>query len=132
MTVKIKAVQKANPLNRTIKKYYPVVHTTEITGLDEIADEISDSTTMTRTDVAAALEAFSSILIKEIKKGHICKLGNLGTFYVKLHGIGTETEEEVGFNSVAKAKVGFRPGKRLLDAIQTLDYEKVTIEKAAA
>ena len=68
-------------------------------------------------------------VVKEaIQNGEIVRLGELCTLQVSLSGKGTLTEKEYDDSLIKKAKIIFRPGTILADALESLKYSKVPIK----
>jgi hypothetical protein len=55
------------------------------------------------------------------------RLGDFGTFNLRVRSVGTETEAAVGAQNITKVVASFRPGKRFRDA---LDPDVIVFKKA--
>ena len=58
------------------------------------------------------------------------RLGNIGTFQVGLRSRGAEKAEDFKAANISKARVNFRPGPVLADAMKTLNFSKVSTRAA--
>ena len=75
------------------------------------------------------IKTFYTNKVKEaIQNGEIVRLGDLCTLQVGLSGKGTLTEEEYEDTLIKKARINFRPGPVLADALGTLKFTKVPIK----
>lgn len=66
------------------------------------------------------------IIELQLKHGQPVRLNTLGTFYLTLTSNGKDTEEELSSDDIKKARIRFRPGKRLQKMIRNLEFEKVS------
>ena len=102
-------------------KYYAQAQASGDVGLDEIS---------TRADVVAVLKALEDEMVDGLSRGEIVRLGNIGTFQVGLRSRGAEKAEEFKAANISKARVNFRPGPVLADAMKTLNFSKVSTRAA--
>lgn len=118
------------------KKYYAKMQASGVVTLDEIAEDISYSTTLTDGDVLNALRALIKQLNKHLAAGRIVRLENFGTFQLQLQSEGTDTEKEFTSSNITGASIQFRPGKPFKVATRTsdggLEFKKVPKLKALA
>lgn len=125
MTVKYTTVARGNPQDSAApKKYYPLVKSTGETTLPELADRMAEMSTLSSVDLAAAVEAFLTIIPKELAAGNIVRLGDFGTFSLRVRSVGAESEEEVSARNITKTIASFRPGKRFKRELDAVEYEK--------
>ena len=61
-----------------------------------------------------------------LKQRRIVRLGKLGNFQVGLSSDGFDTKEEVTSGAVKKARILFRPAKRMRDLLKNLSYLKAS------
>lgn len=104
--------------------YYALAKRNGEVDVDELAERIQRSCTVNWADVLAVLRALQTEMIDSFRKGEIVRLGNLGSFYVTLRSSGTLTLKEVKEGIIKGARVRFRPGKEIKDAMKTLAYSK--------
>jgi predicted histone-like DNA-binding protein len=112
MTVKFNIVERGNPSNpEAPKKYYPSIQSSGRVTLRELAEQASQMSTLTTTDIVAAIESFLTIVPKELAKGNIMELGGFGSFWLKTTTEGAETAEAVRANQISTILPRFNPGK---------------------
>ena len=80
--------------------------------------------------IDAALKALEDEMVDGLSRGEIVRLGNIGTFQVGLRSRGAEKAEEFKAANISKARVNFRPGPVLADAMKTLNFSKVSTRAA--
>jgi predicted histone-like DNA-binding protein len=128
MTVEYSIVARGNPQDPAEpKKYYPVVKSTGELKLRDLAERAAEMSTLSPVDVAAAVEAFLAIIPRALADGNIVRLGDFGTYSLRVRSVGAETEEAVGAKNITKVVAGFRPGKTFRDA---LDPDVIAFKKA--
>ena len=128
-TVTYSVVPRINPREKNDPpKFYAQAQARGDVNVREMAERIQASCTVHKTDVYAVLVALEDVVKEAIQNGEIVRLGELCTLQVSLSGKGTLTEEEYDDSLIKKAKINFRPGKILADALESLKYSKVPIK----
>ena len=97
-------------------------------NIREMADRIQASCTVHKSDVYAVLVALEDVVAESIQNGEIVRLGDLCTLQVSLSGKGALTEKDYNTALIKRAKIIFRPGKVLANALESLTYSKVEIK----
>ncbi len=77
--------------------------------IDQLCQEITESTTLSYPDVLACLKAFEINIAKHIQNGSAIKLGILGAFVPKIKATAKETLEEVDASTIKSATCRFYP-----------------------
>lgn len=106
--------------------YYARVQAVGTVTINELAEDISYSTTLTDGDVLNVIRALIKQINKHIERGEIVKLENLGTFQAQLSCASALTPEEVTTDNIRSVKLQFRPGVGLQ---KTLSKENLTFRK---
>lgn len=109
--------------------YYAIAKSSGDIDIDEMAERVQRASTVNWADVLCVLRALQTEMIDSFKKGETVRLGDLGSFYVTLRSGGTLLQEDVKGNLIAGARIRFRPGQELLNAMKTLTYSKYKTEK---
>ena len=109
MAIFFKKIQRPNPLNRAIVKWYPVLKSIGVLKTRELAKLMSDETTMNPKEAELAIYEFVKILKRELKEGKTVNLDDFGTFMLVAKATGEETEEAVSAKNVAAMNLRFRP-----------------------
>ncbi|GCB34078.1 HU family DNA-binding protein [Bacteroides faecalis] len=104
--------------------YYALAKSSGEIGIDEMAERIQRSSTVNWADVVCVLRALQTEMIDSFKKGEIVRLGDIGSFYVTLRSTGVLIQKDVKEGVIKGARVRFRPGKEIKDALKTLAYSK--------
>lgn len=128
-TVKYSVIPRINPRDReTDPKYYAQVNSSGDVSLREMCERIQQSCTVTKADVHAVLVALEDVIVDALKGGEIIRLGDLGTFRVSLSSKGALTEKEYNTSLITRARILFRPGAILSEALANLTYTKLKAE----
>ena len=109
-------------------KFYAQAQARGDVNIREMAERIQNSCTVHKSDVYAVLVALEDVVADAIQNGEIVRLGELCTLQVGLSGKGSLTEEDYSDTLIKRAKINFRPGKVLAEALGTLKYSKVPIK----
>lgn len=127
MAIKFKAQAKRNPQDITLpEKYYAAAIADGEVDLDVLAEQIAYECTVTESDCYAVLLSLERNIIRSLNQGRIVKLGRLGNFQVSVSSEGRDTPEEVNANLITKARILFRPGKRLRGLLDDLSFRKAS------
>lgn len=116
-------MERVNPRDLTLpRKFYASLKSGDDVSFEELiwSAKFPNSTT-----VRCILGSLIEIIGLQLKHGRPVRLNTLGTFYLTLTSNGTDTEEELSSDDIKKARIRFRPGKRLQKTIHNLEYEKV-------
>ena len=103
--------------------------------LDEMAQDIDSSTTVTEADVTAVLKAFKKQIQKALPAGRRVVLNDLGALQISLRGrcydAATMADEEFSPSSYIKGiNVGFRPDAKLIKNLRA-NYQLKRISSEA-
>ena len=93
-----------------------------------MAERIQSSCTVHKSDVYAVLVALEDVVADAIQNGEIVRLGDLCTLQVSLSGKGALTEEDYTADLIKRAKINFRPGTVLANALASLSFSKVRVK----
>ena len=99
-------------------KYYAQAASPDPIDINKISEMIAQNCTLTRHDILACLSAFQEQIINALQDGKSVRLGDLGSFRVTMHSIGTQTQEEFTSANVKGLTIRFLPASRLRKAIR--------------
>lgn len=122
----IAAYKKPGDLEGTAK-YYAKAQASGTVEINELADDIAYSTTLTDGDVLNVIRALIKQINRHIAKGKIVELENLGTFQAQIRSNGSETSEDFNESYIRQVHLQFRPGLGLQStlALENLQFKKV-------
>lgn len=125
MALDFKALQKVNPRDLSAPmKHYASAVSGKTVGFEELAEFVSDQSTISEADSYGVLKAIERTIIREMQKGRPVRLGDIGTFYITVKSEGVDTAEEVTSDVIKSARTVFRPGKRIKKMLKHLDFQK--------
>jgi len=125
MTAKYTVVAKGNPQDPLApKKYYAAVKSTGRAAVRDMADQVARISTVSSIDLVAMIEAFLVTIPEELADGKIVDLGDFGSFRLRIHSDGSDTEEEVSARNITRVTAGFYPGKRFKEVLSHITFEK--------
>ena len=130
-SVTYSVVPRRNPSEKgTPPKYYAQAQARGDVNIREMSERIQSSCTVNKADVYAVLVALEDVVAEAIQNGEIVRLGELCTLQVSLNGKGALTEEDYNESLIKRAKINFRPGRVLANALTSLTFSKVAVKYA--
>jgi len=123
MAIKIKVIGNRNPRKLDKLKYYATTVSRGDTDLEMLSELVSDQTSMTKADCYGVLIALEHNIINELKNGNIVRLGSLGSYQVSVSSDGAPNKKDFKIKNIKKARILFRPGKKLKNMLKYLKYE---------
>ena len=128
-SVTYSVVPRRNPSEKgTPPKFYAQAQARGDVSLREMAERIQTSCTVHKSDVYAVLVALEDVVADAIQNGEIVRLGDLCTLQVSLLGKGAISEEDYNTALIKRAKINFRPGTVLANALASLSFSKVKVK----
>ena len=119
-----KTTLRANPLDRSQQKFYAAPSYTEDVNLNKVAQDISNTCTLTHANISAVLDSFLTVLPGYLENGHSVKMGDFGRFRLSFKSVGQEKEEDVSANDIVVARILFVPSTRLKEKLKSIRYSK--------
>jgi len=126
--VNFKLVQKLNPrVPAAPSKYYALGVNGGEVGVRELADRITEASTLTTIDTLAVLEALLKVIPRELASGKIVRLGDFGTFRLTLKSEGSDQPENFNNTLIKGTKLHFRPGKLFKSVLKNIEFAKAKV-----
>ncbi|SDC12864.1 HU family DNA-binding protein [Williamwhitmania taraxaci] len=125
--IKYKVTEKGQPgvIGGGVKKCYAqVVFGDEVT-VDDLSKEIEKFCSLSEPDVRAVILALENVIQTKLSEGRIVRLEKLGSLYPAISSQGEEKAEDVDANSIKSVSVNYRPGARILSAMNDAGFKKV-------
>ena len=126
MAIKYNVVERGEPgvTGGGTKKWYATVKSDGEVSIDDLTKAIEKFSALSEADIRAVIIALENVIISELTNGKIIRLDKLGSFYPSLSSLGAATEAEFNVSLIKSAKVNYRPGKRITDALKTATFTK--------
>jgi predicted histone-like DNA-binding protein len=123
MAVKLKKIQRKNPQNLALSKWYLTQETAGNVGLSEIAKEIEGRSALSLGDVQSVLSNLVEVLPLFLKLGQSVKLEGFGTFRISVSSEGATTADELSAHHVGGVKIVFLPSVELKRNVENISFE---------
>jgi predicted histone-like DNA-binding protein len=125
MTVKYTVIARANPQGREAPpKYYPSIKSVGKVTLRQVMEQIAEISTVSSVDTVALVEAFLTIVPRELAKGNTVQLGDCGSFSLRIQSTGEDSPGKVSAGNITKVLTTFRPGKRFKRILDNTEFRK--------
>ena len=132
MSVKFNVIERSKPGDPAApKKYYPSIHSSGRVSLRQLANAISQMSTVSSADTMAVLEGLLIVIPKELLRGNIVELGDFGNFWLRTISEGADTPESVRGSQITSVLPRFNAGKEFKKVLDTIEFVK-TSEPAPA
>jgi predicted histone-like DNA-binding protein len=126
MTLSYRLIQKHNPADLTApKKYYASAVKRSDVSLRDLSNEIAEISTVSTVDTMAVIESLLQLIPRHVSQGDVIRLGDFGSFSVRLSSSGAETEDDFSSSLIKGLKLNFRPGKELKNQLDNVSFDKV-------
>ncbi|WP_432669932.1 HU family DNA-binding protein [Flavobacterium sp. SM2513] len=124
MSIKLRPVAKKMPHSEADEFQYALqVICKGETDLEQLAEEISQASSLTAADCYGVLHSFVYHVGKALQRGDIVRLDPMGSFQIKIHGSAANAPEALTPKNIKKANVAFRPGKKWKKMLSELKWE---------
>ena len=123
MAIPFYSILKANPKTKK-KQYYASFRKQGTYELIDIAERISEGSTFTTGDVYGLQEGFTRLIPIMLMEGNHVKLGELGTYSLKINSRPEDTARKVDVWSILGTTMNFLPGKRVKRMLKSVKFTK--------
>ncbi len=106
------------------KKWYVAIANDGEVTVDDLTKKIEKFSALSEADIRGVIIALENVMQEEIINSKIVRLDKLGSFYPSLASEGVVTQKEFTTSHIKCAKVNYRPGKRISDALATAVFKK--------
>jgi len=121
--IKVKVIEKRNPLNLSESKHYGFPINEGIVSLDEIAAELSQRSTVNYSDIDAVLQNFVEFIPFILAMGKSISLGRLGTMRVSFSSQGVDNPKDFNVGLITVKRIIFTPSSQLKNKIRDFKFE---------
>ena len=110
--IKYLLISRKNPITKEYAYHASAIPVTPV-KLEEIAENISATCTVTSADVKAVLDALQAQVIKCLRNGQSVRLGDLGSFHARIASAGAVSEEDFSTDHIRGIRVRFTPSSKM-------------------
>ena len=108
------------------KLFYPVLDSNGRVSFDDLCSEIAEQGSLTSGDVKNCVDRLIRNTAWHLKEGRSVDMGDIGSFWLALRSSGAATAEDYDPKQLMRqAKVVYRPGKKLREVQESLQFERV-------
>lgn len=131
--LRYKVVERENVATRQ-KTYFAMPVLNAPVGLDEVAEAIEKTSTVSSADIKAVLDALQYEIMRNLRAGNSVRLGDVGSFRPTLASRSTATAEEFTAANIKNVRVTFTPGSKLREmlSLDRISLRNVTQEPTGA
>ena len=112
MAIKYRIAERQNPLTKTLQ-YYAQVMPVEPLTLEDIAEGIEKTSTVSSADIKAVLDALQFEVIRALRAGNSVRLGDLGSFRPTLASRSALSADAFTIANLKGVRVRFTPSSRM-------------------
>jgi len=127
MPIKYNVIERPQPgvAGGGTKKWYATVANDGELSVDDLTKQIEKFSALSEADIRGVIIALENVILDSIVNGKIIRLDKLGSFYPGLSSNGAVTAEEFDTSFIKAAKVNYRPGRRISNALKTAAFKKM-------
>ena len=126
MPIKYNLIEKGKPgiVGGGSKKWYASIVTDGEVTIDDLVKQIEKFSALSEADIRGVIIALENVIQDQLANGKIIRLDKLGSFYPSLSSEGVVKEADFTVANIKGAKVNYRPGKRISNALSTATFKK--------
>lgn len=109
---------------KEVTKYHPVVAQTRTISTKDLAEVISDGTSLTKTDVESVLSALSNVASNYLSRGWSVHLEHLGVLGVSLQGPNIEDFNAKVANEISVKRVTFKADREMVTQLRQSNFNR--------
>lgn len=119
--------RKLTTFNDKTERYAITCKSLGAVDINELAQEMAAESTVTRHDIKAVVSSLEDHILSNLRRGNTVKLGDLGSFSLKLRSSLVDKPENVNPSMVKGVRVQFTPSKAFKNAVRP-DNEFMTFK----
>lgn len=123
MSIRLKKILRANPLDRRCFQWYLSQQKTGFVGIEEIAHEISTRSALSSGDVQSVLSNLVEVIPLFLKLGNSIRIRGFGSFHIGITSEGKDDADKLDSRHVKAARLRFVPARRLKQLLATVSYK---------
>lgn len=128
MPIKFNVIERPEPgvKGGGNKKWYASITNNGELGIDDLVKQIEKFSALSEADIKGVIIALENVIQEALSNSKIVRLDKIGTLYPTLSSGGADTEKDFNQNLIKSVSVNYRAGKRILDAMKSAGFEKVS------
>ena len=127
MPIKYKLVERAQPgvTGGGSKKWYAHTVTDGELTVDDLVKQIEKFSALSEADIRGVIIALENVIQEGLVNGRIIRLDKLGSLYPSLSSDGVVDAADFNSSHIRGAKVNYRPGKGISNALSIATFKKM-------
>ncbi|MDR3094349.1 MAG: HU family DNA-binding protein [Bacteroidales bacterium] len=109
MPVFFNKVERVNPANRAITKWYLILKSLGMVKTKALAKEMADETTMNPKEAEIAIYEMVKVMKRLLSNGYTVQIDDLGSFYLTANSAAADSEAALTASNLSKLNIRFRP-----------------------
>ena len=105
-------------------KYYACAKRGKLVSSKELAQEISERSSLTAGDIYGSLSALSDVIKNHLLLGNSIKLDGIGIISLSITSEASDEEDKVNARTVKVGKICFRADRELNEDVQAVSFVK--------
>ncbi len=105
-------------------KYYACAKRGKLVSSKELAQEISERSSLTQGDVYGSLSALSDVIKNHLLLGNSIKLDGIGIISLSITSEASDQEDKVNARTIKVGKICFRADRELDEEVQAVSFVK--------
>jgi predicted histone-like DNA-binding protein len=126
MSIRFKVQEKGQPgvAGGGQKKFYAAIATDGEVTIDELVKDIEKFSSLTEPDIRGVIMALENVIQDKLAQSKIIRLEKLGSLYPAISSTGADKAEDVTAKNIKDVSVNYRPGIRILQALEMAGFKK--------
>ncbi|MCD8167255.1 MAG: hypothetical protein LUE93_14800 [Bacteroides sp.] len=108
---------------------FPQVRTSDRVSFKELCESLSHLSSASPPDVSCVLRGLLYIMKRELRKGNVVQLGDIGNFRMAAGSKGVEKPEDFHTGLFKRPRVVYSPGVTVKDVAPKVNFTKVGIKE---
>ena len=126
MAILFNVMEKGQPgvVGGGVKKFYATIKYDGEVTIDDLVKEIEKFSSLSEPDIRGVIIALENVIQDKLSNSKIVRLEKLGNFYPSFSSEGVEKAENFSSNNIKKVNVNYRPGVRIIKALENAGFKK--------
>ncbi|NJN28165.1 MAG: DNA-binding protein [Cyclobacteriaceae bacterium] len=124
--LKFKVIEKGQPgvAGGGEKKFYAQIVNGGEATVDELVRDIEKFSALSEADIRGVIVALENVIQEKLAQSRIVRLEKIGSLYPSISSQGELDPKKVSSDSIRKVSVNYRPGIRILKALEEAGFSK--------
>lgn len=111
---------------------FPQIRTSDRISFKELCDDLVHLSSASAADVSCVLRGLLYIMRRELRKGNVVELGDMGNFRMTAGSRGVEDPEKFHTSMFKRPRIVYAPGVMVKDVAPKVSFRRVEIKEVDA